>query len=153
MKFIRALLCNMIITTVLAMSMQTASASSFLWTTSEGFGSSSVAATFNITGGSVTTNTSDQTEIIYYTDAGCNTGSNTIVSGNYTFRNPSTVYANGSSIYNIIQSAGVTPSDIHSIQIVPSSASINLFTTTECFAVTCSASACTSSVVHNVTLQ
>lgn len=101
---------------------------------------SNAAAKFVINGG--TTLSSASTVVSYYTATGCtNLQSSLSTNGVFNFVNPTAnLQANSLSIYNFNQAGA---SAVLSIQVIPKTSAggggSNVFTTTPCFDVTCSA--------------
>lgn len=120
-----------------------------LWQKPEFFTAEAIAATYNITGGDVPTATSTQSVIYFYSDSACNSLlNNTIVLGNYTFHTNTSVSASGTTMYNIANDLGLTPSSIHSLKIDP-----GVFTTLGCFSVTASGNTLISTTTATTSLS
>ena len=136
-----------------------------VWNSSgEGVGSGSIIGTFQINGG-LSSATTRRTDYAAYSSGSC-TG--VVVSGSlystvgnsFTFRNPSTITANGTVLYNavVVKVGSGGANTVQSIQVAPSytsSPNLHLFAGTDfCFPVTVSGGAYVgTSTQTNITLQ
>ena len=114
-------------------------ATSQIWSGNSGVGLGAAAARFNIHAG-VASSTSTQTLLSVYTSTDCtNLVARIPATGEYTFHAPSTIQVSATSVYNLINNQGTSPSTINSIQIEPFNNTDPLFIEQPaCFAVNCS---------------